>query len=401
MNKHSVLACVMGDIDLLRPLGMAGIPCAVVTRPGTMPRYSRYTYTSIKWNDPWKRPEKVLENLMQFGLSRSEKPVLFYEHDALLKIVSKYRDELSRAFRFVIADRELIDNILDKYKFHDLADRVGLPVPRTKLLDANSEKGWNQIDLEYPFIIKPVTRSPALWDPVAGTAKAVQIDNASTLREFYGRVAAAETKFELIAQELVAGPESAIESYQVYVDEHGEIAGEFTGKKIRTYPTYLGHSCSLMTSDADDLAELGRELVRKLNLRGVAEFEFKRDPTGRLLLLEINPRFNLWHHLGAAAGVNLPAIVYADLTGSPRPARTKARAGVRWCRMWQDMLSSRAEGIPLKEWFKWAKSCEVKRGIAWDDPLPLLLGGSWRTLQNVSGMLTSGRVGHKLARLKQ
>lgn len=400
MNKNTVLACVMGDIDLLRPLGMAGIPCAVVTRPGTMPRFSRYTYASIKWNDPWKNPEKVLENLMKFGRSQTEKPVLFYEHDALLKIVSRYRNELRSVFRFVIADTDLVDNILDKNKFHDLAERVGLPVPRTKLLDANSERDWNNIDLEYPFIIKPVTRSPALWDPVAGTAKAVLIESPEELRRF-GERAASEAKFELIAQQFVAGPESAIESYQVYVDQNGEIAGEFTGKKIRTYPPELGHSCSLTISDSGDLAELGRELVKKLDLRGVAEFEFKRDPDGRLFLLEINPRFNLWHHLGAAAGVNLPAIVYADLVGLPRPALTNARAGVRWCRVWQDMLSSRAAGMPLREWFSWAKSCEVKRGIAWDDPLPLIFGGVWRTSLNVSGLLTSGRIGQKLERIKQ
>ena len=401
MNKHKVLACVMGDIDLLRPLGMAGIPCAVVTRPRTMPRYSRYTHISLKWNDPWKKPEKVLEILLQFGQSQKEKPVLFYEHDALLKIVSKYRDELSRVFRFVIAETKLIDDILDKYKFHALAERVGLPVPKTKLLDANSESDWNNIDLEYPFIIKPVTRSPALWDPIAGTAKAVRIDSREELHKFRGCVAAADTKFELIAQELVAGPESSIESYQVYVDIEGEIAGEFTGKKVRTYPVELGHSCSLKISDAEDLAELGRDLVKKLGLRGVAELEFKRDPDGRLFLLEINPRFNLWHHLGAVAGVNLPAMVYADLAGLPRPARARARAGVRWCRVWQDLLASRADGIPLLEWFNWAKSCEIKRGLAWDDPLPLLFGGIWRTSSNISGYLTSGRIGHKLERIKQ
>ena len=205
----------------------------------------------------------------------------------------------------------------------------------------------------------------------------------------------------MIAQELVAGPESSIESYQVYVDIEGEIAGEFTGKKVRTYPVELGHSCSLKISDAEDLAELGRELVKKLGLRGVAELEFKRDPDGRLFLLEINPRFNLWHHLGAVAGVNLPAMVYADLAGLPRPARARARAGVRRCRVWQDLLASRADGIPLLEWFNWAKSCEIKRGLAWDDPLPLLFGGIWRTSSNISGYLTSGRIGHKLERIKQ
>ena len=94
-------------------------------------------------------------------------------------------------------------------------------------------------------------------------------------------------------------------------------------------------------------------------------------------------------------------MVYADLAGLPRPAPARARAGVRWCRVWQDLLSSRADGIPLLEWFNWAKSCEIKRGLAWDDPLPLLFGGIWRTSSNLAGILSSGHYLNKLERLKQ
>jgi predicted ATP-grasp superfamily ATP-dependent carboligase len=384
MNPQKPYACVMGDIDLLRPLGMAGIPCVVVTKPGTMPRYSRYAKRSLEYNDPWQYPEKVVDELMRFGLAQEERPILFYEHDALLKIVSKYRDELTRAFRFIIAETELVDEILDKYKFHELAERTGLPVPKTRLIDAASESDWNSIDISFPFIIKPVTRSPRLWDPVAGTAKAANIGSSEDLEKFKRRFLNLETKFELIAQQLVAGPESAIESYQVYVDVNGDVAGEFTGKKIRTFPVELGHSCSLTITDDEDLVQIGRDLAKRINLRGVAEFEFKRSPSGELFLLEINPRFNLWHHLGAAAGVNLPAMVYNDLAGLPQNTQGRARAGTRWCRMWKDLRASRAEGIPLTSWFKWAMSCEVKRGFTWDDPFPLFAGGVWRTYSNLS-----------------
>ena len=44
-----------------------------------------------------------------------------------------------------------------------------------------------------------------------------------------------------------------------------------------------------------------------LGLRGVAKLDFKRTAAGELVLLEVNPRFNLWHLPGAVAGVNLPA----------------------------------------------------------------------------------------------
>ena len=78
------------------------------------------------------------------------------------------------------------------------------------------------------------------------------------------------------------------------------------------------------------MRQLGRDIVERLKLFGVAKLDFKRDGAGKLHLLEINPRFTLWHHAAAVAGLNIPALVYADLTGTPRPAATRAKTGVRW-----------------------------------------------------------------------
>jgi D-aspartate ligase len=173
------------------------------------------------------------------------------------------------------------------------------------------------------------------------------------------------------------GPETRIESYHVYVDQRGQVVGEFTGQKIRTQPALHGYSTALVVTDKADVIALGRAVVDKLKLVGVAKFDFKRDPDGRLRLLEINPRFNIWHHPGALAGVNLPALVYADMVGLPRPAVSRARAGVRWCLAWRDLPAARASGVPIWAWLPWALGCEAKSAIAWDDPMPLLRG-AWR-----------------------
>jgi hypothetical protein len=115
----------------------------------------------------------------------------------------------------------------------------------------------------------------------------------------------------------------------------------------------------------------GRAIAERLGLTGVAKFDFKRDAAGALHLLEINPRFTLWHHPAAAAGLNIPALVYADLTGMPRPPVRSPRPGVRWCRAWTDFSAARAMGVPLGEWLAWAWRCDAKSSLSWDDPLAL------------------------------
>jgi predicted ATP-grasp superfamily ATP-dependent carboligase len=183
---------------------------------------------------------------------------------------------------------------------------------------------------------------------------------------------------DALAQEIVPGPESRIESYHAHIAADGTTMGEFTGRKIRTNPPRYGHTTALVLTDAADVAELGRETLRRMSFTGVAKVDMKRDPSGRPIVLEVNPRFSLWHHAAAVGGLNLPALVYGELTGAPRPAvPPRARPGTTWCLPWLDARSVRAEGESLVSWLPWALRSDTKSVVALGDPLPFLRGKLW------------------------
>jgi D-aspartate ligase len=208
------------------------------------------------------------------------------------------------------------------------------------------------------------------WNDAFGFRKALYADNLDALRALWPQLQ--ELGLELLAQEFVHGSESRIESYHCYVDRQGGIAGEFTGRKLRTHPVRFGHTSALEITEAADVRSQGRDTVERLGLVGVAKLDFKRDMQGNLQLLEINPRFTLWHHPGALAGVNVSALVYADLTGSPRPAPTRVKSGLRWCRPWNDFPAARESGETLLSWAHWTIGSEAKSTWSLDDPSPLL-----------------------------
>jgi D-aspartate ligase len=382
-TQHDVrpVAFVMGDVDLVRALGLAGVPCAVMARSVSPERFSRFTTTWIPEADAWKHPDVLLERLCQFGWSQAEPPVLFYDTDGQELFVSRNRERLSQAFRFVIPDAQLVEDLVDKERFQALAKRLKLPVPAARALRPAEESMPGDLGLEYPIMLKPLTRRTSLWGHLGGKAKAIEIASPAELRSLWSRMAAA--RMVVLAQQLIAGPETAIESYHVYIDGQGHVVGEFAGRKIRTWPAQYGHSSALETTDTADVLALGRSLAQKLKLRGVAKFDFKRAADGRLYLLEVNARFNLWHHLGARAGVNLPALVYGDLVGLDRPAPMTARAGARWCKPWSDWHAARAAGIPFHQWLLWFMGTDAKRAIALDDPLPIMAGAGWDLSQRV------------------
>jgi D-aspartate ligase len=374
LKSNTPLACVLGDMDLVRPLGLAGINCAVAVQPGAASRYSRYTRVALDWANPWEQADELVDILIRFARTQSEAPVLFYESDGELLLVSRHRERLAEVFRFVVPNQTLVEDLVDKERFQKLAERLSLPVPAARRLHTESQ--FKDPDLRYPIIVKPLTRRPELWRAVVNEGKALRVNTPDELRNLWPKLSASGV--EILAQELIVGPETQVESYHVYVDGQGQIAGEFTGRKIRTYPHEYGDSTALVTTYASDVLALGRELVHRLGLRGVAKFDFKRTADGALFLLEINPRFNLWHHLGALAGVNLPALVYADLTGKPRPAAVNARPNLSWCRMWQDARAARVSQLPLVQWLAWASRCEAKRLLGWNDPMPFVGAVLWR-----------------------
>ena len=374
------LAVVIGSgcMEVIRALALAGVPSAVVAPHHDESRYSRYSTRVFDWD--WELPiescgEQLLERLLESGRRQSDKPVLFFSSDQALMFASRYRSQLEPIFRFAVASPELVEDLADKQRFSALSRRLSLPVPATRVVE--SAAAFRDADFDakcFPLVVKPALRSTA-WTS-AEPAKALRVDNPAELRALAERFQGSNQRF--VVQQCVDGPESAIESYHVYVDGAGSIRGEFTGRKIRTLPAEYGHSTALTLTAAADVIDLGRKLVDDIGLRGVAKFDFKRSPQGKLYLLEINARFSLWHHLGARVGVNLPAMVYADLIGgrwvdSPTDRATTAT----WVHP-KDVLAARRASVPLLRWLIWAANCDAKAFWAWNDPLPLFAaGGAW------------------------
>jgi D-aspartate ligase len=377
-RDEAPLAVVMGDVDMVRALGVAGISSAFFGFADDSARLSRHVRVSLPWIDQWERQEELAEALLALALAQPQPPVLFPQTDAALLLASRYRERLAEGLRLILADRQLLDHLLDKDRFESLAARHDLPVPPAQRLHAAPDAPAPRLEVPFPLIVKPLTRTPA-WTSMAGASKALHVLRREDFEALWPRLTGA--RIDVLAQQLIAGPESHIESFHVYVDASGSIAGEFTGRKIRTFPRSYGQSTAVEVVGLPDVAELGRDVVGRLALRGVAKLDFKRDDRGRLHLLEVNPRFNLWHYPGALAGVNLPAMVYADLTGRERPPAARVHRRVTWCDPLQDLRAMHAEGISLLAWLRWLRGCEAISGLAREDPLPFLRGKLWAALR--------------------
>jgi predicted ATP-grasp superfamily ATP-dependent carboligase len=355
LSRVRGLAVVLGRIDVVRALGRAGVRSLVVGDRDDPIRHSRFVTGVIAEDELWAR--------------RAEGLPLLYDSDAALAFVASNRDRLAERHRFVLPRRELLDDLLDKRRFQALAERLGLPVPRSATVGGADAAAAH--DLRFPVVIKASPQRDGRWEAAGLPGKVLRADDPAGLRDALARLEAAG--IEAVAQELVPGGEDRVESYHVYVDDDGEVAAEFTGRKIRTTPREFGATTALETTDAPDVVAAGRDVVERLGFTGVAKLDLKRDPDGRLHLLELNPRFTLWARAGAVAGVNLPAIVYADLSGAARPPAARARPGVRWIWARADAAAAREQGISFPAWLAWALRVETNASFALSDPAPYVV----------------------------
>ncbi len=361
-------AVVLGDLDLVSSLGLAGIRSVVVTRRGEPVMFSRYTRSS-RCVERLDETGVLVELLASIAEELPVNPVLYYQSDESLLLLSRNRSLLADRFHCLLPASSLVEDLADKSRFHLLAQRLGLPTPPTTILPLSSASP-PALDLDFPVVLKPATRRGLGSLGYDGKAQAIQ--SPAEFRDCWPELA--RSGVQLLAQELIEGPEDRIESYHAYVDEKGQVAGEFTGAKVRTRPRNFGFSTAVKTTEAPDVIAAGRVLLERLQFRGVLKADYKRSADGRLHLLEVNPRFNLWHHLGAAAGVNLPAMVYADLVGSPRPPSRVARPELTWCQVGGDRHAAREAGLGLAAWTLWLLRTSARAEGRWTDPMPMLRG---------------------------
>ena len=372
---------LLGGLDVVRALGLGQLPVIIAhserRTPSMASRYCAGVLELPALDGQAGSREAVVEALVRAGrrlAAQHGAPLpLFYDNDDRLALVQDFRAALAPHFALLLNEPALGEALLDKSRFQALAESLGLPVPRR--ISWESLDGWNA-----PLLLKPKVRTA--WDNsgvrlqlFGGDGKARVFRNGGEAR---ADPLVAQFASQLAFQEYVPGEDDAIWSFHGFAAPDGEVLEWFVGRKIRTFPALTGDSSYLRLAHDEDLVALGRDIAARLALAGIFKMDFKRSAaTGRFHLLEINTRFNLWHHLGAVNGVNLPRVAYDYLTDGKRPERCKARTRYRWLSFrydWRAYREAARRGeLSFATWLaSLLEAPKVYDLFSWSDPLPFV-----------------------------
>jgi predicted ATP-grasp superfamily ATP-dependent carboligase len=211
-----------------------------------------------------------------------------------------------------------------------------VPMPRTAV-PADEADLAAAAEVGLPAVVKPLLRCLPQSAP-AGQASFERIFGEKAVRvrtrEELGRAVreARRHGFQVIVQEEIQGPISALASVGLYASSTG-VAAAFTSRKLSQVPPDFGDGLVVRAARVPEILPLAERVVRHVGFRGLADMEFKLHPaTGEYCLLDINPRPWLWINLPTACGVNLAYAAYRDAIGLPldRTAFVQRDFETRW-----------------------------------------------------------------------
>jgi D-aspartate ligase len=266
---------------------------------------------------------------------------------------------------------EIVDTMVDKWKFSKLLDEAGVVHPKTRLIErVDQMQQWPDETFHGAFL-KPL--SSAEFARRHGV-KGFTVDSRAEAIALLGLL-----DLPVMLQEYIPGPPSCHYFVEGFRDYTGTIRGMLARQRLRMFPLDLGNS-SLMISVALDVVAPAVEditrLLERLSYRGVFSAEFKKDPRdGQFKILEVNARPWWYVEFAARCGIDVCVMDYRDALGLPIQTVPEYQVGRRCMMFAIDMLAFHAqrghEGITLGSWMESLRNADDALFSA-RDPLPAL-----------------------------
>jgi D-aspartate ligase len=356
-------------LGIVRSLGRLGIPICVIDDEHSIARFSRYTHHAVRV-DNLRDEGHTVEILLELGRRLEMRGwVLFPTREETVAALSRNRSRLAEFFRVPTADWETVRWAWDKRNTYLRAQELGIPTPRTWYPRTADEV--DQVDGDPPFVIKPAIKEHFVY---ATKAKAWRANSREELRDLVDRALQVIGHPEVMVQELVPGDGRHQFAYCALF-KNGEAVAKMTCRRRRQHPPDFGRASTYVeTVEVPELERASELFLRSIGYYGLVELEYKLDPRDdSFRLLDVNARTWGYHTLGKHAGVDFPALLYADQLGA-HVEPCQARTGVRWVRLATDLptglLEMARRRLGLRAYLRSLVSADTEAVFDLRDPVP-------------------------------
>ena len=365
MRKAVVFGLLHAGLAVTRSLGRAGVPV-----------------TGISWNphDFGLKSRYLAEKRLVEGdravldAVRAEaaggRVVLFPERDEHVEWALDHWDDANAVADMPLpADREAVVRLRRKDVLPLVAAEAGVPSPGTVLADGDD--AVRDAGLRAPMVVKAVEGQEFALTFGQKALVAESVDEALAVAR-----QASERGFQTIVQEIVPDSHERIYSLLAYVARDGRPLVTLVGRKVRQGPLRFGTSAVFEVDYEPTVLDQGLRLLQAAGYTGIAHVEFAQDPRdGEFRVLEVNTRLPVWAALAANRHLDLPKIVYDDLSGRDVAPLPTFKDDLTWVYLAKDVhvslqMARRRELGPRRFLREYLRQPKARAIFARDDPLP-------------------------------
>ena len=267
--------------------------------------WSRYCTGTFQYPSVTENAEAFVRRVAEEARTVANTLVLPMTEQTTLPI-SANREVIQEAGgRLALPSHETIVQAFDKQQTFQLASSLGIVVPRTLVISAESNPSEIDDQLTYPIVIKPSNSQEVAADGrVTKTGAPLYAKNQLEFIEAFETMR--QRCSSMLVQEFVTG--IGVGYFALF--REGEPCAEFAHQRLRDVrPTGSGSSLRISVPLNPRVREAGLAVLRALKWHGVAMVEFRVRSDGAPIFMEVNGRF--WNSLALAiyAGVDFPALL--------------------------------------------------------------------------------------------
>lgn len=237
----------------------------------------------------------VMKQKIEEYKNHPEPVILIACGDGYAELLAKHKDELKDTFVVPYIDYDLLEKLISKEGFYEIAEKYGLPYPHTKIVTMDDYKAENYLNLpfDYPVELKP--EDPVSWlnCQFEGRKKAFTIHDEAELVDIVGKIYTNGYTEDLILQDFIPGDDSNMRVLNAYVDKDHKVKMMCLGHPLLEDPTpqSIGNYMAILPAFSQKLYDTVQSFLEKLNYTGMANFDIKYDPRdGEYKFFEINLR---------------------------------------------------------------------------------------------------------------
>lgn len=318
-------------LGAVRSLGIQGIKVTWISPDCSRWFYSKYS-TPMICPDFRQEEERFLDFLIKLSKAKkSRRSVVIPTSDAAVIVLSKNKAILDEYVIPLVCDWRTTKKFINKDKSYEIAKSVGIKVPLTFYPQNETDLISIASDLNYPCLIKP-TQSHAFGQMFK--MKLFRVDNFSELVTNY-RFFVSKGFEKMMIQEEITGEDKHLVTLNTVLNLDSEPLALFMHRRLFQNPPRFGVVSLGESIWEPKIIEPALKLLKAMNFNGIAQVEFKYDPTsGEFNFIEINGRSYLSISLPTACRLNLLYLAYKNAIGDAPSALTdyscEYDCGVKW-----------------------------------------------------------------------